>query len=60
MSVLNIHQQLHAVFFNRQQGRRQLAGDEALGQLHPFFFTYRNIAAIVNRTFRVQRLQGTN
>lgn len=39
---------------------RLIAGDGALGQLHPFFFTYRNIAAIVNRTFRVQRLQGTN
>ncbi len=38
----------------------QLAGDGALGQLHPFFFTYRDVAAIVNRTFRVQRLQGTN
>lgn len=38
VSVLNIHQQFHAVFFNRQQGRWQLAGDEATGSAPSLLF----------------------
>ena len=57
MPALNIHQQLHAVLFNRQQGRWQFARYGPLSQLHAFFFAHRHIAAVVNGTFREQRLQ---
>ncbi len=60
MAALDVHQQLHAVLLDRQQGRRQFAGDRALRQLHALFFTYRHVAAVVNGTFREQGLQGAN
>ncbi len=59
MTTLNIHQQLHAVFFDRQQGRRQFAGHRTLGQFHSLFLRTA-IAAVVDGALREQRLQGAD
>ena len=60
MPALNIDQQLHAVFFDRQQGWRHFARHWALSQLHSLFFTHGHVTAVVNSAFREQRLQGAN
>ena len=57
MAALNIDQQLHAVFGNRQQRRRKFAGHRALRQLQTLFFTHRHIGAIVDSALRKALLQ---
>ena len=60
VTVLNINQQLHPVFFDRQQSRRQVARDGPLGQRHTFFFTHGHIATVINSAVRENNLQSTN
>lgn len=56
VAALNINQQLHSVLGDGQQRRRHFAGNQALCQIQTLFFTYRDIAAIVDGTGREQRL----
>ncbi len=58
MAAFYIHQQLHAVLFNREQIRRQLAADRPLSKFHAFFFTHRDVGAVIDGAFRIERLQG--